>query len=331
MGAALADYLLRTAENDNVQVFGIRGTSQPNNLRRSLIEMSITSELTKSRKGLYHVQLNPKPGEDLSMTFERWNLAAQLLEDQLGLTGQKRVMVMHTKHSRIHMHVVWERYDHEEGKMRSDSHSWRKHDKAREKIELALSQERTPHRNKRAPEIKKALTQLWKETKTGKDFIRQALANGYIIAKGGQRRSFLVIDDTGRSYDLTRQLEKTRVKEVRERLGSETLPMDKIVIAGIRSRQSLDAKQSAAIAVTTKFRDKQEQKKKLYEALKEASEITQEKSDPGLTASQQKAGNMKRLFKERNETEHKRDKLRKQFKEQFNKGETKTNRNGLDL
>ena len=158
-GSQLADYLLTPADNDNIRVFDIRGTAHPDNLKYSLLEMSLTSELTKSHMGLYHSQINPAIGEDRLMTREEWLRAADILERELKLDNQKRVIVLHEKRGRIHAHVIWERYDHDAGKMISDSHSRLAQDRARKTMEQELVQKPTPERNQRRPEMKIHLTE----------------------------------------------------------------------------------------------------------------------------------------------------------------------------
>lgn len=243
-GAQLAGYLMKKADNDNIRVLEIRGTCQ-DNVHGALVEMSLTSELTKSNQGLYHAQINPAYGEDKQMSSEDWNRAADILEDQLKLQDQKRVIVLHEKKDRTHAHVIWERYDHETGTMISDSFSRLAQDRARKQIEEELKQEKTPHRNQRQPEIKQVLTDLWKKTVTGADFIKESIQKGYTIAKGELRRPFMVVDDTGRSFDLVRQLTGIRTKEVRERLKNEKLQTEREVISGIRAKQLADKKEKS--------------------------------------------------------------------------------------
>src|SRR5262245_60508799 len=146
-GGQLADYLLDKSENEHAYVFDIRGTSHPHDLRMSLLEMSLTSELTKSHKGLYHAQINPAYGDDKRMTDADWLRAAEILETELKLTGQKRAIVMHEKNGRLHAHVVWERYEHDTGKMISDSYSRLAQDRARKTMEKEFDQQQTPERN----------------------------------------------------------------------------------------------------------------------------------------------------------------------------------------
>lgn len=233
-GSQLAGYLMKQADNDNVRVFDIRGTSQPNDLKASLLEMSLTAELTMSSRGLYHAQLNPAYGEDKKMQAADWYKAADMLEKELKYEGQKRVIVLHEKKGRTHAHIVWERYDHDKGIMISDSFSRLAQDRARKDMEKELDQKRTPHRNANRPEMKKVLNDIWQKTKTGADFIKASVQKGYIIAKGELRRPFMVIDNTGRSFDLTRQLQGIKSKEVRERLKDEKLQSEKEAIAAVR-------------------------------------------------------------------------------------------------
>jgi hypothetical protein len=218
-GVQLANYLLQSKENDRARILDVRGTAQPDDLLRSLREMSMTSELTKRGKlGLYHAQVNPAIGEDQPMTYEDWLKAADILEQHLGFDGQKRAIVLHEKNGRVHGHIVWEKYDHDTGKLRSDSHNFKKHDQARAQIEQTLGHERTPQRADREPTDKQRLTQLWQDHPEGRGFIEAAEKAGYIVAQGNDRRPFRVVTPDGQSLDLTRQLDDIKTKAVRDRL-----------------------------------------------------------------------------------------------------------------
>lgn len=239
-GEQLSTYLLTKGENDNVQVLDIRGTANPNDLRQSLLEMSLTSELTKSDKGLYHAQINPAIGEDRLMTRENWLRAAEILETELGLLGQKRAIVLHDKNQRVHAHVVWERYNHETGKMISDSYSRLAQDRARKIMEAEFQHQMTPVRNKKQPEMMKDLTALWHQFPETDQFIEASTAKGYVLATG-KKRPYIVVDETGRTFDLVRQLEGVKTREVRERFKETKLPSEKkaIVLAREAHKQKL--------------------------------------------------------------------------------------------
>lgn len=244
-GKQLAHYLVVQSieENDDIHILEVAGRlhADEDYLHQTLLSMSLTSELTKSDKGLYHAQINPAYTEDRGMSENDWLEAADILGKELGFENQRRVIVLHEKKGRKHAHVVWERYDHEQGKMISDSFSRLAQDRARKEMERVFEHTPTPHRNKNRPELKEALTSLWNETATGAEFIHAVYANGYMVAQGVPDRPFMVVDETGRTFDLVRQLKGVRTKEVRARLKGEALMPEKQAIDHMRSRPQNEA------------------------------------------------------------------------------------------
>ncbi|WP_155297179.1 relaxase/mobilization nuclease domain-containing protein [Spirosoma aerolatum] len=238
-GKQLAHYLLSGEANERVQIVDVAGRANATDayLHQTLQSMSLTSELTKSQKGLYHAQINPAYSEDRKMSEKDWLKAADILGDELGLQEQRRVIVLHTKKGRTHAHVVWERYDHQTGKVIANKFSRLAQDRARKEMERVFEQQPTPHRNQHRPELKEALTNLWKETKTGKEFVKAVHDNGYLLAEGVPRHPFMVVDENGRSFDLVRQLKGVRIKEVRQRLRHEKLIPEKEAIELMRQKQ----------------------------------------------------------------------------------------------
>lgn len=238
-GKQLAQYLISGEANENVQIVEVAGrlNAKADYLNQTLQSMSLTSELTKSNKGLYHAQINPAYSEDRSMTTKDWFKAADILGKQLGLDEQRRVIVLHTKKGRTHAHVVWERYDHITGRVISNSFSRLAQDRARKEMERVFEHQPTPHRNKHRPELKEALTELWNQTETGKDFVRAVHANGCMLAEGVPRHPFMVVDENGRSFDLVRQLKGIRIKDVRQRLRNEKFIPEKEAIEIMRQKQ----------------------------------------------------------------------------------------------
>lgn len=207
--------------------------------------MSLTSELTKSDKGLYHVQICPAYDDDKQMTKNDWVRAAEILEQEVGYTGQKRAIVLHEKKGRIHAHVVWERYDHEHKRMIPNHYSRLAQDRARIRMEKELEHERTPERNERRPEMKEYLSKVWQRTDSAASFMKTIAEKGYVIAVGTQR-PYMVIDEKGRSFDLVRQLEKVRTKEVRERFKTTKLVREKEAIEQVRVRQRSEKQKEKA-------------------------------------------------------------------------------------
>ena len=237
-GRQLVDYLLDKRDNDSVAVFDIRGTSQPDNLRKSLIEMSLTSELSgRTSKGLYHVQINPDPAASYRMTAVQWLRAAEIIEEQTGFTGQKRIMVLHEKDNRLHMHVAWERFDHDTGKMINNKFSRMGQDRARIQMEKEFGHTLTPERNQRRPELQKLITGLWKQTPDGEQFVKAAACQGITIAKQEGSREFVTIDSTGIAFNLVRMVKGAKTKEIREGMKGVDLKTEKQVIKTIRQDQ----------------------------------------------------------------------------------------------
>lgn len=242
-GGQLASYLLRKGENESISLFDIRRTSHPYDLRKSLLEMSFTSELTRTDKGLYHVQINPRPGEDKRMTEKDWLRAAEILEEETGFKGQKRIMVMHEKKGRLHMHVAWERYHHETGKMLSNKYSRYAQDRARKRMEKEFSHVKTADTNAERPELNALLGELWALHQTGKGFMKAVSQYGYTVCRSEGRRPFTIVNKAGRSFDLVREIKGAKTKDVRTRLTRIELPHDKEVISSIRERQQSHSKE----------------------------------------------------------------------------------------
>ena len=227
-GGQLANYLL-SDKNDKAEILEITGTTNPNNLERSLVEMALSAIATKSNAGLYHAQISPDPKEP-ALDKEAWLKAVEILAKELGLEEQRRAVVLHEKDGRTHAHVVFERYQEGKGKngqgiLWSDDKNYSKHEKASREIEQVLGHERTPQKsdvkenqNRSNLDVKKELTELWHKHEDPETFIAEAKKLGYTIAQGEDRRPFKVLTPEGKNLDLVRQLEKVKTKDVAERL-----------------------------------------------------------------------------------------------------------------
>jgi hypothetical protein len=249
-GLQLAEYLL-SDKNDRAELLEITGTTAPNNLKRSLVEMGLTALMTKSEAGLYHAQINPDPKEP-GMTKEAWKKAVDILAKELGLDEQRRAIVLHEKNGRTHAHVVFERYQEGKGKdqqgiLWNDDKNYKKHEKASRAIEKELGHERTPEKadrqkqaqNERKTDVKKTLTELWQKHSDPEKFIAEAAKLGFTVAQGEDRRPYKVIAPDGQNLDLVRQLEKVKTKEVAERLNPirEMLKTEKEALAAAKKRE----------------------------------------------------------------------------------------------
>jgi hypothetical protein len=232
----LAYHLQRADTNERVEVLEL--VSPIDNLRETFRDWQFLSTGTRGSKGLYHANIDP--AEQYSMTREQWLHAADVLEKELGLDGQPRAIVMHEKHGRTHLHVVWQRTDIDTMTLRSDSWNYKAHERASLTLELELGHDFVPGKHakrdpSRAPpkealthaewqqgeraninprERKAAITALYERCDSGSAF-KVALENdGYILAQG-DRRDFVLIDDQGQVHSLGRQVKDVKAAELR--------------------------------------------------------------------------------------------------------------------
>jgi hypothetical protein len=241
-GDQLADYVASFKGNDHVEILEVDGREDADKdyLKQTIISMELNGQLTKCKNPFLNVQINPAYGEDQEMTREDWYRAADILAEELGYQDQRRVIVLHTKKGRTHAHVIWERYNHETQKVVPTKNSRLKAKFARVRMEKEFGHKRTAWRNDKQT-IKDDMTQLWNETQTGAEFVKQAKKAGYIISTGTGNRPFMVVDQNGVSCDLVRQIQDVRTKEVRARLRNEQLMTDKEAIEMVRSAQATNS------------------------------------------------------------------------------------------
>jgi hypothetical protein len=203
------------------------------------------SRLTSGTKGLYHANIDPRRGD--AMSGADWIRAVDILEEQLGLTGQARVVVQHVKDGRAHCHVVWQRCDAERRVLISDSHNYRKHEIAAVKMEhefghahvqnrafagrprdpdnikhfadarpLRVSFDQAAwHKAQRSgihPKQQRAeITHLFRQSDSGKAFRAALKSRGYQLAKGDKRPdTYFVVDRAGEAHRLHDQISARR-------------------------------------------------------------------------------------------------------------------------
>src|SRR4051812_1614801 len=105
--AKLAKHLLRADTNERVSILELQ--SPAGELKEAFRDWQVLAEGTKGTKGLYHANIDPEA--HYKMTPEQWTRAVDVLEEELGLKGHPRAVVMHEKEGRQHIHVVWQRTD----------------------------------------------------------------------------------------------------------------------------------------------------------------------------------------------------------------------------
>jgi len=115
----LALHLLKE-ENDHVEVHELRGFVA-DDLVSALNEAHAMSKGTRAKQFLYSLSLNPPP--DANVSTREFEDAIGRVEQKLGLEGQPRAIVFHTKEARRHCHCVWSRIDAGEMKAIPLSHT----------------------------------------------------------------------------------------------------------------------------------------------------------------------------------------------------------------
>lgn len=234
----LATHLMRLDTNEQLEIVETHGTVATD-IRGALREMLAVAAGSRCKKGLYHASINVRVEE--RMTAEQWRAAIDRLENRLHLTGQPRVVVLHEKLGREHMHVVWSRID---ARMRAipDSFNYRAHEEVAREMERALGHEHTQgahveredvarpartrtHRDQQQASrtgvdveaVTREITALWRTTGDGRAFVEALRDSGYRPAIG-DKRAFVVIDRAGGVHALARQIEGVRTAALRARL-----------------------------------------------------------------------------------------------------------------
>ncbi|WP_083850401.1 relaxase/mobilization nuclease domain-containing protein [Rhodovulum sp. PH10] len=257
-GAQLAVHLSRIDQNEVVRVFEARGTVA-RDIAGALREMEAHAATVISRRSLYHASISPEPTRPL--TDAQISIAVDHLERKLGLRGQPRLVVVHRKSGREHVHVVWSRVDAERGRVISDSWNYRRHEEASRELEAMFGHPRVretrrhpyPRSGPRAVKdyelrqsersglsphrVSADLRAIWRRSRSAAEFRSNLAAAGYSLARG-DRRVFVVIDQAGEAHSLARRLgeptDAVRAKMQDMRLAE--LPSVAEVREGIRGR-----------------------------------------------------------------------------------------------
>ncbi len=220
------------------------------------------------RDGLYHAQISPAPQYAKTMTPEQWKRAADILGEELGLQKQDRALILHAgSDDRPHLHVVWARTDIDAMKLVSDSFNYIAHERASQRMELEFGQEFVPGKHAKRdrdkqPEFPRAeanqaeqqqgertgidpearkdqITVLKQACDNGQAFKTALEEQGYILAKG-DRRDFVIVDQTGSIHSLGRQIQGMKAAELRafmKDVDRETLPTATQAVEAQRQRQ----------------------------------------------------------------------------------------------
>lgn len=234
----LATHLGRRDTNERVEVLELQ--SPAGSLREAFRDWQTLSEGTKGRFGLYHANIDP--AETYTMTADQWGRCVDVLEEELGLAGQPRAVVLHEKHGRQHIHVVWARTDLDTMTLKADSHNYLAHERASQRLELEFGHEIVPGKHakrdrERQPDMpdaaldhgewqqgesaaldhkarKAQIMVLYQASDDGLAFTAALEAEGYTLARG-DKRDFVILDAAAKVHSLGRQLPGVSAKDLR--------------------------------------------------------------------------------------------------------------------
>jgi len=292
----LAWHLQRRDTNERVEILELQSPAP--NLGEAFRDWQTLTEGTRGTKGLYHANIDPAKG--YTMTHEQWQRAVDVLEKELKLDGQPRAVVLHEKHGRQHIHVVWARTDIDEMTLRSDSQNYQAHERASQKLELEFGHEHVPGKHakrdrEKQPEFPRAdanqaewqqgertgidpatrkeqITALKQSCDNGQTFKTALEEQGYVLAKG-DRRDFVIVDEAGSIHSLGRQIQDMKAAELRafmKDVDRESLPTATEAVEQQRQRQEAPKKESAPPAEAEKAQTPQETAKEPTDAQAEA-------------------------------------------------------------
>lgn len=261
----LARHLGRTDTNERVAVLQLDSAGTPEQAFRDWQTYTLA---TRGKLGLYHANIDPDAKYD--MTPEQWMRAVDILEEELGLQGQPRAVVMHEKHGRAHIHVVWARADMDAMRLRSDSNNYLAHERASLRMEQEFGHEHVPGKHakrdrEKQPEFprsevshdewqqaergglghrdrKAQVTALYEASDTGPAFKAALEDAGYMLARG-DRRDFVILDADAKVHSLGRQLPGVTAKDLRAFMADvdpEALPSVKDARAAIREAARIE-------------------------------------------------------------------------------------------
>ncbi|MGE3829511.1 MAG: relaxase [Parvibaculaceae bacterium] len=229
-------HLLRTDQNDHVEVHEIRGFVA-RNIVDALREAYAVSRGTRCEQFMFSLSLSPPKDEHVPVAvFEQ---AIDEIEQRIALKGQPRVIVFHEKDGRRHAHCVWSRIKADtmtavnmsrfKLKLREVSrelyieHKWQMprglvKSEERDPLNFSRAEWQQAKRTNRDPKVIKAIfLDCWAISDSLPAFRQAMESRGYYLARG-DRRGHVAVDWKGEIYSISRWAD-TRPKDVAAKLG----------------------------------------------------------------------------------------------------------------
>lgn len=242
----LAAHLLSQDQNESVRLYEVRGTVA-GDVEGALAEMEARGAAAASKRPLYHASISPEAHTPL--TDAQIRIAVDTLEEALGFNAQPRIVVVHRKQDREHVHVVWSRVDADRNRAIPDSWNYRCHEEVARTLETLFghrpipcsgSRKREPARDVKAPrdyelrqeertgkptaQITAEITALWRSSGDAEGLQARLEGAGYRLARG-DRRVLVVIDRNGEVHSLARRIEGIKTRDLRSFFRNTDLQM----------------------------------------------------------------------------------------------------------
>ncbi len=236
-GANLATHLMRTDDNEHVELHEVRGFAV-SDLKGAFKEVEAISRGTKCTQYLFSLSLSPPEGERVPVGM--FMSAIDRAEERLGLQGQPRVVVFHEKEGRRHAHCAWSRIDAEtmtarqmsfyKTKLQSLSrdlyleNGWKMprglvNAAERNPTNFTLAEWQQAKRQNIDPRwLKATLQECWNNSDGRKAFEQALGEHGFHLAHGN-KRGYVIVDHAGEVHSLTR-MTGAKTRDVASRLGS---------------------------------------------------------------------------------------------------------------
>lgn len=267
-------HLMKTEENEHVEIHEVSGFVA-DDLMGAMKEAHALSLGTKCKQHMFAVSLNPPATE--SVRIEVFERACDMIEERMGLKGQPRMIVFHTKEARMHAHAVWSRIDAEtmtakplpffKTKLRDIAkqlyleNGWSMPEgfrdaKLRDPRNFTLSEWQQARRaNLDAREVKATIQECWAKSDNGSAFAKALEERGLFLARG-DRRGHVAVSIEGEAFAIARATGH-KSKDITARLGdpkelrsvAETISHIGNTVAPRLSRYISEAKRIAANAM----------------------------------------------------------------------------------
>jgi hypothetical protein len=235
-GRRLAAYFMRGEDGERVQLADLRGFASQD-IHEAFRSVDAQALGTNGTKPFFHLSVRNR-ATDRQLTDSEWLDAADRFEKKLGLTGQARAVVFHVdkRTGERHMHIGWSRIDADNLSLKPlPFFKLRVKSTCRELeqelgLELVGSDRKGEARAAKQWEdqqarrlgtdvraIREKILLCWQASDCGRSFSAALEENGLLLAKG-DRRDYVVLDESGGVHALGKRLLGVPIADVRDRL-----------------------------------------------------------------------------------------------------------------